>query len=182
MFSRTSAAAILVTFTTGLASGCGQASPLGPEASAAGAPGGVSSETIVFALAAGALTLESPNGSVRGTYTGEASGMGEAQSAGLAIVVTEGTGQFAGASGTLTGAGNGAFVDEGPFSITLRGSLQTDRGARQFRASMRGTSRLSCREGTIVVLQSGSGTATALGRVSADLQHDIAAGAGCEVD
>lgn len=181
MLSRHSAAATLLTLTAGFAAGCGPA-PTEPAAPAGAAAPASSSHSLVFPLAAGTLALESPNGSLLATYTGEVSGIGDSQAALVAVLVTEGTGQYAGASGTLSGTGGGAFVGEGPFSLFLEGSLSTDRGRRTFRASLRGSSSVTCREGTVVVLQSGSGAAAGLGRVSARMRHDIAANAGCEDD
>ena len=134
----------------------------------------------MFALEAGSLSLESPHGSLSGDFSGAATAAGNDVTAVTTVVVTGGTGQYAGASGTLTGTGSGAFVGEGGFSLLLQGSILTGRGSRPFRASVRGTSALSCRDGTVVVLQSGSGTATALGRISAQMRYDITSNADCQ--
>jgi len=182
MFSRTPAAGILLTLTVGLTAGCGQASPIQPAAPSPSAADPAASPGIVFALDAGTLTLESPNGSLSGDFIGEATAVGNDVTAVTTVVVTGGTGQYAGAAGTLTGTGSGAFVGEGGFSLLLQGSILTGRGSRPFRASVRGTSALGCRDGTIVVLQSGSGTAAALGRISAQMRYDIASNAGCEAE
>ena len=182
MSNRCTPVGVLVCLFAGAAA-CSGVSPTQPAPAVPGveARDSAAAETVLL-LAAGSVTLTSQKGTISGTYTGEAAGLGIAEQGSTTVALTGGTGLYSGASGTLTGAGSGGFTGEGQFSLVLKGTIATASGARQVRVSLRGTSTVSCRGETIVVTQTGAGTGTSIGRISAVLTHDVASNAGCSSD
>lgn len=134
-----------------------------------------------FGLSAGTFALTTRDGHrLTGRYTGlERSVLGKDETASLDLHVEGGSGTFSGASGTLRGQGRGAFTGEGSFRLSLDGQLLTaERAVPQFHVVATGTSRVSCVNGRIVVTLQGSGSATRVGRVEFELQHEVE-NAGC---
>lgn len=171
----------LVCVVASFGAGCGGSSPIRPApvtAEVDGASVNAGSE-IVFDLASGTMALVAGRGTIQGAYTGQVSGSGKDQRAQITVVVTGGAGQFSGASGTLVGVGSGAFVDEGAFSIVLVGTISSLEGSRHVRASVRGTSTISCLAETPVVSQEGTGAISGAGKTSGTLTHHVVSGAAC---
>jgi len=129
------------------------------------------------ALVGGQFTLSTTSAAdfVTGSYTGSVS-VGSPTSASLQINVTGGGGQFEGASGSLQGAGSGAFAGEGTFELSLKGSISRPGRSNDapFRANLQGTSLVACAGGQIQVTMQGGDPGTKLGPVSAVLQHIVA--------
>lgn len=171
----------LVCAVAGFGAACGGSSPVRPAPVTAEAATVTAGSEIVLGLAEGTMILTSAKGSISGTYSGQATSAGTEEEALLTVTLTGGTGQFSGVSGTLNGIGTGGFAGEGSFSIVMVGTVSTGQGPRLLRMSLRGTSTLSCAGETVVVTQQGTGTATALGRITASLNHAVAE-AGCDQD
>jgi len=121
------------------------------------------------------LTLRADDGrvgTVTGTYTGEAivSEHGSA-TATLDLQITETSG--IGSTVTAIAAeGSREFVDEGPFvlSLTLTSSLTKS----PLRATVKGTSRLSCSSSNLIVVHMhGTDWARGFLEITADLQHEV---------
>src|SRR5262249_46384636 len=121
--------------------------------------------------------------SISGQYVGQVSvspsGHGSSD-ASLSLQVTAGTGAFQGATGNLTGDGTGAFVTQGAFALSLRGSIVTADNPKGLRVQgmISGTSSLSCVIPNIVGNLDADGSFGKLGDAHAVLTHVIA-NAGC---
>jgi len=175
------------------ASACSSAGPTAPDRPAAAARPGAASPawspaavavhtgTTEVDLSGGTFTFAmSATDSISGTYTGKvAISSTKPPAASLDMQVTGGTGLFAGAAGSLSGDGAGAFLAEGAFQLSVRGSLSTtaDPGVR-FRSYVEGSSSFRCVNNAINVLMQGTGTAQKIGAVTATLEHP-APGGGC---
>ena len=168
----------LVVFTAaGLIVGaCSGASPMSPSRSGGAVSEGVKSSTpdIIIPLSSGTLTVTTRQGTLTGTYTGE----GRGSSGTFSVELTGGTGAFAGASGTLTGSGDGGFTGEGGFSLVLDGVLTTSAGSRKLKIIVKGTSTLSCDNQVPLLTLTGSAQVTGSGSSSAVLRHQVGL-AGC---
>ena len=171
----------LVAFTAAglVLSACSGSSPLSPgqganPASTAARP---SPPGVVFPLLGGTLTVTTKDGTLNGTYTGQAR-----DSTGVfSLVITGGTGAFAGGSGTLSGAGEGGFIGEGRYSHVLTGELSTAAGSRKIRIRIRGTATVSCVNELPILTLAGSGQATRFGPITSTAMHQIG-NAGCNSD
>ena len=89
---------------------------------------------------------------------------------------TGGTGPFAGASGTIDGAGIGGFMNDGEFSVTLHATVSTAHGdSRVVRVALNGISTSTCTT-TAPPRVALDGTGKARGRgAAAHLEHNLGA-------
>lgn len=163
----------LVVFTAaGLIVGaCSGASPMSPSRSGGAVSGTAKSSTpgVITPLSSGTITVTTRQGTLTGTYTGE----GRDSSGVFTVELTGGTGAYDGASGTLTGSGEGGFTGEGGFSLVLDGILTTAAGSRKLKINVKGTSTLSCpSEGPLLTL-TGSAQVTGSGSSTALLTHQV---------
>jgi hypothetical protein len=113
---------------------------------------------------------------VSGTYTGTAQVRDDgSQTAVLALRIANGSGPFDGASGIMILAGVGAFAGEGEFLLDGRGEVTLAGGKRALLVlSLRGTAVATCSaSGRIAITQTGDGTMTRAGRVTATLTHEV---------
>src|SRR5262249_33439483 len=98
----------------------------------------------------------------------------------LAMQVTSGTGDFQGATGTLTGDGSGHFIDEGAITLTLNGSVDTAATRKSFRRAGRisGKPALPGNEPTLSAVPQGDGSLGKIRAVHVLMTHLIV-NAGC---
>jgi len=104
-------------------------SPLSPAAGALVA-GDVSrtlaKDAVTFSLTNGRFKFTSSRGELTGTYHGVVTAPeGDRSTVAMTLQVTEGSGELAGATGTLVGDGRGAFLTGGHFVLTLTGEIRT---------------------------------------------------------
>jgi hypothetical protein len=171
----------LVAFTAAslVLSACSGSSPLSPDQAAT--PGSTAAKSSppepTFPLLAGALTITTREGTVTGTYTGEARPSGGV----FTLSITGGTGAFAAGSGILRGSGQGGFIGEGKFSHVLDGELWTTAGSRRVKIGIKGTAILSCVNEAVIVNLTGSGHLTRYGQITAIARHQIG-NASCSSD
>ena len=133
-----------------------------------------------FPILAGSVVIESAKGDrLAGTYSGTTSvAIGGAQTSSLTLQVSDGSGPFSSASGTIAIQGVGSFADEGQFSLEGRGELTLAGGRRAAIVfSLRGVSTATCNLSTerIAITQTGTGTLSRAGRVTATLRHEVGA-------
>ena len=163
----------LVAFTAaGLIVGaCNGASPMSPSRSdgASSAVAKSSPPGVVTALSSGNLTVTTRQGTLTGTYTGEANGTAGT----FSVALTGGTGPFDGASGTLTGDGGGDFTGESGFSLVLDGVMTTAAGSRKLKINVKGTSTFSCVNQVPFLTLTGSAQVTGSGSSTAVLSHRV---------
>jgi hypothetical protein len=130
-------------------------------------------------LLEGTISLTLSDGTtIWGTYRGTATVPRVGQSrATLEGEVTGGTGVFAGATGTLKGAGIGGFVNDGEFSVTLRASVSMASGhVREVTVALNGFSTSTCTTTAPPrVALDGTGTAMGTGSAAAHLEHNLGA-------
>ena len=126
-----------------------------------------------------ALTLRGPNGNsgtVAGHYSGNATvAIPGRASAELDIQITERTGLGSPVI-ALDAEGDGAFVDEGNFTLAVSIVLSgpTPQSDRTLRTRLRGTTQISCSATErILVTQRGTGSAPGLGDIVAELHHEV---------
>lgn len=135
-----------------------------------------------YDLGNGSFTMTTLDGDISGDYTGHVSisSFGRVKVS-LDMNVTGGTQGFLGATGSLAGDGTGAFVGEGSFSLSLRGSVSTaaDPGGFKVRGTIAGTSRVSCSAPNISVTLTGEGSLGKPGDVHAVLTHLVVSNSGC---
>ena len=135
-----------------------------------------------YDLRGGVFTLSTADGNISGSYQGQASiSSSDRVTTSLDMIVTGGTNLFAGATGTITGDGTGAaFVGEGSFSISLRGSVSTtgDPSGFRVRGKISGTSSLSCANTVASATLDGDGSLGKLGDGHATFTH-VVGGLGC---
>jgi len=148
---------------------------------AADRPGPAAPASTVVDLLDGSFTLTTSDGDIAGFYTGYSSVSPSGRTdASLDFQVTSGTNSFQGATGRLTGDGDGAFTGEGSFSLTFRGSISTaaDPTGFRVRGKVSGTSSVSCVSQTTAIALDGDGALGKLGDVHAALTH-LVGGSGC---
>lgn len=156
-----------------------QAAPLAssPSGSSRKKANVIAADTATFPLVAGSFTAVNADGdSLNGTYTGTARvAVSTSETAYITLRVSDGSGAFAGASGTMIIAGTGAFTGEGDFVLDGRGEVMLPGGRRALLVlSLRGTAAASCStSGRIAIAQSAEGTLTRAGRVTATLSHEV---------
>lgn len=119
-----------------------------------------------------------PDGSsIWGTYSGSAStATGSLSSrAKLDGEITGGTGTFAGATGTFRAAGTGGFVNDGPFSATLRVSVSSaSRSSIQWAVTLNGTSTSTCSTTAPPRMAlDGTGDVKGSGTITGHLEHNL---------
>ena len=144
-----------------------------------------STARVTFPLLNGTFTVElRQNGSVIGSITGRYTGVASATNSGRATAslepqVRRRTGAASGLV-DLEAAGTGAFLGEGEFTLSLRlkGNFPGQTNASNILVKISGTSEISCRDGTIVITQTGSGSSSRLGDLQVQLRHEIGS-AGC---
>jgi hypothetical protein len=140
------------------------------------------SEAVVFPLLAGLFTIENGAGDgIAGTYTGSAQfAAGGLEKTSLTLLVTNGSGAFARATGTLQTNGVGSFADAGAFVLDGNGEVTLAGGKRAVVVlSLRGSSVTSCHaSGRIAIAQTADGTLARAGRVAARLSH-VVGNTGC---
>ena len=186
----------LFVFGLTAAAGCGRSTPVSPTAAATPLPtaglGAASSQpavrpagaSVVTVTLAGTFAVSNDAGdSLTGTYSGTAtSSPGTTEQALLTLQITGGTGVYAGAGGTASGEGYGAFSGEGTFSLSARGDAVLGSGKHaQITLNLAGTSVATCSVETsqIVITQTGGGTMGRAGRSTSRFQHLLSGGAGC---
>jgi hypothetical protein len=129
-------------------------------------------------LLEGTMSLSLSDGStIWGTYHGTATVPSVGQShATLEGEVTGGTGRFAGATGSLEGAGIGEIANDGEFSLRLRATVSTPTGhSLELPVALNGISRSTCTT-TAPPRVALDGTGKARGLVSAaHLEHNLGA-------
>jgi len=152
--------------------------------SALGSPALASTSRVVnsFPLVNGTFTLsliaaDGTEGTITGTYTGQAvAAIPGTTTAALDMLVSSTTGPI----GTVTGlaaSGSGAFLGGGDFSLTLTVSTSTIK--QDIKATLRGTSTLSCSSASRpLVTQHGTGSTSKFIAVTIDMQHEVG-NAGC---
>jgi len=141
-----------------------------------------------YELRGGSFTLTTIDGDISGTYSGRASvSSSGSANASLDLDVSSGTNKFQGATGRLQGDGTGAFVGEGSFAVSVRGSISTSAVPVKFhlRGTVSGTSSASCTaEGISITLpgegsyRKGGGSGKLTG-IKALLTHLVVGNAGC---
>jgi hypothetical protein len=132
-----------------------------------------------FQLLNGSVTLslraaDGSAGTVKGTYTGRAvaSAPGNTTAA-LELQIAETSGAGSAVTG-LQAEGTGAFVDEGDFTLSLRLASSTSKSVDGLKATLRGTSRLSCSASNrILVIQDATQSTPKFLEVKIDLQHEV---------
>ena len=156
-------------------------SPLGPlpaGGSSAGSSNMLARELVSFPLLKGMFTITTQAGAqLVGTYVGEMiDPIHGRTSMTLQLTFTDGTGEFDGASGTLEAKGS-VDTDDGTFVLSsFQGVVSTTAAPSgvMFRATVSGTSSLSCSAaGRIVLTLRGQGTGARAGRVDAELSGEI---------
>jgi hypothetical protein len=136
-----------------------------------------------FPLIEGSFRLTFTSGDyISGTYTGSALVSNPGRDiAVLNFVVTKGFGVFAGATGTLTGDGGGAYAGEGNFLLAMKGLVSTKFEPTPFavQANIHGTAVASCETEHIVMALAGDGNVPRFGGVTATFRHEVGS-ASCE--
>lgn len=136
-----------------------------------------SQDALSYPLLGGSVVIENAKGHrIAGTYSGTtvfATGGGQASS--LTLQVSDGSGPFRSASGTIAIQGVGAFADEGKFSLEGRGELTLAGGRRAAVVfNLRGLSRATCGSSQrVAITQTADGTMARAGRVTATLTHEV---------
>ena len=178
----------LVAFCLGVlaVSSCGRASSVSPTSPSLAtsdnsrvrskfAP--TSQDALSYPLLGGSVVIENAKGHrIAGTYSGTtvfATGGGQASS--LTLQVSDGSGPFRSASGTIAIQGVGAFADEGKFSLEGRGELTLAGGRRAAIVfSLHGVSMATCGSSArVAITQTADGTMARAGRVTATLTHEV---------
>jgi len=132
-------------------------------------------------LLEGTMSVTLSDGSrILGTYHGTATVPTAGQSrATLEGEVIGGTGMFAGATGSLDGAGTGGFVNDGEFSVRLHATISTANGrSLELPVALEGTSTSTCTTTAPPrVALDGTGTVKARSgrRAAAHLEHNLGA-------
>jgi hypothetical protein len=148
------------------------------EASAPALALGIPRTSYTVNLLQGTMSLTLSDGSrIWGTYHGTATVPSVGQShATLEGEVTGGTGRFAGATGSLEGAGIGEIANDGEFSLRLRATVSTATDhSLELPVALNGISRSTCTT-TAPPRVALDGTGKARGLVSAaHLEHNLGA-------
>ena len=152
-------------------------SALAPAALSAGHSAKVSDAGTVFPLVRGSFAIENRVGDgIVGTYTGTSTFFGNGtQTSSLTLQITGGSGVFAGAVGSLSMTGTGAFAGEGTFALDGGGEVVVDgRRRANLSLSLRGSSSAGCSATQqIAISQSAVGAMGRAGRVVATLSHVV---------
>jgi hypothetical protein len=165
-----------------LATGCSQPAPLqqsalAPAASVSQSRSPAARLAAVFPLVGGSFTVQNAGGDgITGTYAGTATfGSDERERSSLTLQVNGGSGAFAGATGSLTVTGQGAFSGEGTFVLDGSGEVRFADGRRAVLVlRVRGSSTAGCNASNqIQISQTAEGTLGRLGRVTATLTHAV---------
>ena len=102
-------------------------------------------DVVTFSLANGTFKFTTSLGELAGTYRGViTASTGDRSTVAMTLQVTDGSREFAGATGTLVGEGGGAFLTGGNFVLTLTGEIRTSaqpQGSR-VHATVAGTASL----------------------------------------
>lgn len=155
-----------------------EALPFLAEAGAPAVPQRRARTSYTVDLLEGTISLNLSDGTtIWGTYRGTATVPSVGQSrATLEGKVTGGTGLFAGATGTLRGAGIGGFVNDGEFSVTLHALISMANGhSREVPIALNGISTSTCTTTAPPrVALDGRGKAKGLGS-AAHLEHNLGA-------
>lgn len=134
-------------------------------------------------LLSGSFTLTFENGDyLAGTYEGLASISNPGpDTATLEFTITDGSGRFEGAEGTLTGEGRGAYSGEGEFRLAVRGTISTTQepDGVDIHTNISGDATLSCESLIIVARLGGDGNVPRFGSATAELTHEVG-GTSCE--
>jgi hypothetical protein len=144
----------------------------------AGSSNVLARERVSFPLLNGTFTITTQGGAqLIGTYVGEMiAPIHGRTSVTLQLTVTDGTGEFDSASGALEAKGS-VDADDGTFVLSSSpGVLSTtaEPSGVTFRATVSGTSSLSCSAaGRIVLTLRGQGTGARAGRIDAELSSEI---------
>ena len=129
-----------------------------------------------FPLLRGSLVVTNSRGDrIVGRYSGTALISGARQTSTLTLQVSNGSGAFGGAAGTIAIQGVGAFAGEGEFVLEGRGEL-TDAGGRRkpLVLSLRGVSQATCSSSDLIaIIQTADGVMGHAGRVTATLTHEV---------
>ena len=145
----------------------------------AGSSNVLAREGVSFPLLNGMFTITTQGGAqLIGTYVGEIiAPIHGRTSVTLQLTVTDGTGEFDGASGSLEAKGSVDLADDGTFVLSsLRGVLPTtaEPSGIMFRTTVSGTTSLSCSSaGRIILTLRGQGTGGRVGRFDAELSGEI---------
>ena len=137
-----------------------------------------SQDALSFLLLAGSVVIENAKGhQIAGTYSGTTVVATDGtKTSSLTLEVSDGSGPFRSASGTIAIQGVGAFADEGKFSLEGRGEL-TLAGGRQAAVvfNLRGVTMATCNISSqrIAITQTADGTMARAGRVTATLRHEV---------
>jgi hypothetical protein len=168
-----------------MAVSCGGSSPVSPDlvspmsAQATGrlrAAVQVSSAGATFPLVAGSFSIENEKGDrIAGSYSGTAIYPdGTTQESTLTLQISDGSGAFARAGGTIAMRGAGAFADEGDFLLEGRGEVSVGGKRTVLNLSLRGVSTIGCSTSDrIAIFQTAAGSMSHAGRVKATLSHEI---------
>ena len=190
---------IVLCASTVSVTSCTRASPVSPttpmrtvgrtaEAAVPASPGASSKHrhaitgAVVFPVLSGLFAIENGNGDgIAGTYTGSAQfAEGGLEKTSLTLHVSNGSGVFARATGTVEIDGVGSFVDAGRFVLDGSGEVTLAGGKRAVVVlSLRGSSVTSCDvSARIAIAQTADGTLARAGRVAARLSH-VVGNTGC---
>jgi len=136
-------------------------------------------QVITYTLANGTFTFTTARGELTGTYTGFVTEPTSGRpTATMTLTVTGGSNAFAGAMGTLTGDGKGAFLTSGRFALSLEGVVRTSAvpAGSTFHTTVVGTATLAdtCTANHHIISRlRGEGTISNLGRVRVELESEI---------
>jgi len=133
---------------------------------------------ITYTLANGTFTFTTERGELTGTYTGLVTDPTSGRpTVTMTLLITGGSNVFAGATGTLTGAGKGDFLGTGHFVLSLEGLLRTSAvpTGTTLHTAVVGTTTLAemCRNYHIVSRLLGDGTIPTVGRTRMELESEI---------
>jgi len=134
---------------------------------------------IRYTLANGTFTFTTERGDLTGTYTGFVTEPTSGRpTVTMTLTVTGGSSAFEGATGTLTGNGNGAFLTGGRFVLSLDGRVRTSSvpAGSTFRTTVVGTATLAdtCSANNRIISRlRGEGTIPTAGRSRMALESEI---------
>jgi hypothetical protein len=138
----------------------------------------ISAEAQTFPLVSGSFTIGNGEGDeIVGTYTGTSvyGSTGASQTASVTLRISSGSGVFAGAIGSFTMSGVGAFADEGSFRLQGNGEVAFAGGKRAtISLNLRGRSVATCTTSEqIAISQNAVGAIGRAGLVTAILHHEV---------
>jgi hypothetical protein len=155
---------------------------LASTSSEAGAPAAVQAAartSYTVNLLEGTISLNLSDGStIAGTYHGSASvpSVGPSRAT-LEGEIVNGTGMFAGATGTIRGTGTGGFVNDGQFSVMLHAKVSTpNREPFDLSVTLSGISKSTCTTTAPPRMAlDATGDAKGISRATAHLEHNLGA-------